>query len=74
MYLFGWEKGRKTTYYLRSLAATSVEKSSMDINRRGIQPRWMKSKSASSNITVDRVGSAAPEACSLLDPDCESCQ
>jgi ribonucleoside-diphosphate reductase alpha chain len=74
MYLFAWEKGLKTTYYLRSLAATSVEKSSMDINRRGIQPRWMKSKSASSNITVDRVGSAAPEACSLLDPDCESCQ
>ncbi|MCB1135467.1 MAG: ribonucleoside-diphosphate reductase subunit alpha, partial [Chlamydiia bacterium] len=75
MYLFAWEKGLKTTYYLRSLAATSVEKSSMDINRRGIQPRWMKNKSASSNIVVDRApGSAAPSACSILDPDCESCQ
>lgn len=75
MYLMAWEKGLKTTYYLRALAATSVEKSSMDINRRGIQPRWMKNKSASSNIKVDREGyNAAPTACSLLDPHCESCQ
>ena len=52
MYLHAWERGLKTTYYLRSLGATSVEKSTIDINRRGIQPRWMKNKSASSNIQV----------------------
>src|SRR5690606_12856868 len=46
MYKFAWERGLKTTYYLRSLGATQVEKSSIDINRRGIQPKWMKSKSA----------------------------
>ncbi|MEZ0294902.1 MAG: ribonucleoside-diphosphate reductase subunit alpha [Candidatus Methylacidiphilales bacterium] len=54
MYLFAWERGLKTTYYLRTLAATQIEKSTVDINRRGLQPRWMKSKSASSNIKVDR--------------------
>jgi len=54
MYFLAWHKGLKTTYYLRTLAATQVEKSTLDINRRAIQPRWMKAKSASANITVDR--------------------
>jgi ribonucleoside-diphosphate reductase alpha chain len=87
MYMYAWERGLKTTYYLRSLAATQVEKSTVDINKRGIQPRWMKSKSASSNIVVDRdppatapakavteEASASKMACNLLDPTCESCQ
>jgi ribonucleoside-diphosphate reductase alpha chain len=38
MYMNAWRKGLKTTYYLRSRGATGVEKSSMDVNRRGIQP------------------------------------
>ncbi len=52
--MLAWEKGLKTTYYLRSLGATQIEKSTVDINKRGLQPRWMKNKSASSNIAVDR--------------------
>src|SRR5947209_8535829 len=56
MYLLAWEKGLKTTYYLRSLAATQIEKSTSDVNRRGLQPRWMRSKSASANIQVKREG------------------
>ncbi|MBM3198652.1 MAG: ribonucleoside-diphosphate reductase subunit alpha, partial [Chlamydiae bacterium] len=72
MYMFAWTKGLKTTYYLRSLAATQIEKSTMDINKRGLQPRWMKNKSASSNIQVDR-SEEKPMMCSL-DPGCESCQ
>ena len=75
MYQLAWRKGLKTTYYLRSLAATQVEKSTIDINKRGIQPRWMKNKSASSNIQVDRDEPAAtPQACAIDDPDCEACQ
>ncbi len=54
MYFLSWKKGLKTTYYLRSVAATSVEKSTIDVNRRGVQPRWMKNKSASANIKIDR--------------------
>lgn len=68
MYLTGWEKGLKTYYYLRSLAATQIEKSSLDINKRGLQPRWMKSKSASSSIVVER-----KTVCNL-EEGCESCQ
>jgi ribonucleoside-diphosphate reductase alpha chain len=54
MYFLAWSKGLKTTYYLRTLAATQIEKSTVDINKYGFQPRWMKSKSASSDISVAR--------------------
>ena len=89
MYVMAWKKGLKTTYYLRSLGATQIEKSTMDINRRGIQPRWMKSKSASSEVEVRREDDreddddvagtrvtkpAMPAATCNLDGDCESCQ
>jgi ribonucleoside-diphosphate reductase alpha chain len=82
MYMLAWRKGLKTTYYLRSLGATQIEKSTTDINRRGLQPRWMKNKSASSEILVERSvvaeatsteGSEIPKVCGL-DGDCESCQ
>lgn len=77
MYVHAWRKGLKTTYYLRSLGATQIEKSTTDINRRGLQPRWMKSKSASSNISVERdTGEklTASGAVCGLDGECESCQ
>lgn len=88
MYTLAWKKGLKTTYYLRSLGATQVEKSTTDINRRGLQPRWMKNKSASAEIKVDRevvatqiesgpttaVAADIPRAACNLDGNCESCQ
>ena len=58
MYMLAWQKGLKTTYYLRTLAATQVEKSTVDVNRYGVQPRWMKNKSASDDIAIDRDSSA----------------
>ena len=54
MYFLAWRRGLKTTYYLRGLAATQVEKSTLDVNARGIQPRWMASRSASAAIRVER--------------------
>jgi ribonucleoside-diphosphate reductase alpha chain len=33
MYMTAWKMGLKTTYYLRTLAASSVEKSTIDINK-----------------------------------------
>ncbi len=86
MYLSAWTKGLKTTYYLRTLAATQIEKSTVDINQRGIQPRWMKNKSASNNIQLQREETAEavaaednvikkerPLSCNL-EEGCESCQ
>ena len=77
MYFLAWNKGLKTTYYLRTLAATQVEKSTLDVNRFGVQPRWMKSRSASSDIAVERVGNFIPEdapAACALGEECEACQ
>lgn len=68
MYFHAWRCGLKTTYYLRTRAATQVEKSTLDINRYGVQPKWMKNKSESSEIAIER------KACSIADPDCEACQ
>jgi len=85
MYKLSWLTGLKTTYYLRSLVATQVEKSTVDINKFGLQPKWMKNKSASGDVHVERedfIEDALPEqqpevqakACSIDDPDCEACQ
>ncbi len=78
MYFLAWQKGLKTTYYLRTLAATQVEKSTVDVNRFGIQPKWMKSRSASSDVEVRRSGEIATEVsgntCPIDDPACEACQ
>lgn len=72
MYMLAWKKGLKTTYYLRSVGATQVEKSTTDINKRSLQPRWMKNASASSNIKVERDTPKTP-VCNL-EEGCESCQ
>tara|TARA_R110000868_G_scaffold8205_7_gene42744 strand:+ start:56051 stop:58912 length:2862 start_codon:yes stop_codon:yes gene_type:complete len=62
MYRIAWLKGLKTTYYLRTLAATSTEKSTYHTgNLNAVE-------------TEGPSGSEAPKACSLLDPDCDACQ
>ncbi|MFL2706085.1 MAG: ribonucleoside-diphosphate reductase subunit alpha [Gammaproteobacteria bacterium] len=61
MYRMAWLRGLKTTYYLRSRAATTTEKSTIDTGE-------LNAVSASKE-SVDM-----PEACSILDPDCEACQ
>ncbi len=69
MYMLAWRVGLKTTYYLRTVGATHQEKSTVDINRFGIQPRWMKSVSPSAMIQVQRGNT-----CNLEDGECEACQ
>jgi ribonucleoside-diphosphate reductase alpha chain len=64
LYKLAWVRGLKTTYYLRSMGATHVEKSTMDSGR--------ASKLNAVKNTADQ--NAAPKACSILDPDCEACQ
>ncbi|MBP9841124.1 MAG: ribonucleoside-diphosphate reductase subunit alpha [Simkaniaceae bacterium] len=71
MYRLAWLKGLKTTYYLRSLGATQIEKSTTDINKRGFQPRWMKNESPSARIQVQRT---AKPTSTQTEEGCESCQ
>ena len=69
-YRMAWYSGLKTTYYLRSIAATSTEKSTVE------QGKLNAVSSDTSQNTKQELGAPAPipEACSLDDPDCEACQ
>ncbi|MDW3096186.1 MAG: ribonucleoside-diphosphate reductase subunit alpha [Gammaproteobacteria bacterium] len=68
LYKLAWVRGLKTTYYLRSMGATHVEKSTMENHQEG------KLNAVQQSETTQANGSSAPSACSLLDPDCEACQ
>jgi ribonucleoside-diphosphate reductase alpha chain len=67
VYQLAWSAGLKTTYYLRSRGATQAEKSTLDINRFGVQPRWMKARSASAEVQIQRAA-AAPAPVSVVEP------
>ena len=71
LYKLAWVRGLKTTYYLRSMGATHVEKSTMDDSSKANKLNAVGGLSASAALES---GSAAPQACSILDPDCEACQ
>jgi ribonucleoside-diphosphate reductase alpha chain len=67
-YRMAWYRGLKTTYYLRALAASGTEKSTVDTST-------MNKVSSQAAAPVAAAGPApVPEACSLDDPDCEACQ
>ena len=72
LYKLAWVRGLKTTYYLRSMGATHVEKSTMDDTSRGKQSG--ATGTSYQALSADDTNSAAPKACSILDPDCEACQ
>jgi len=69
LYKLAWVRGLKTTYYLRSMGATHMEKSATGSGEHGN----VKAAGGLGLSTAD-TGSAAPKACSILDPDCEACQ
>ncbi|MCB1789591.1 MAG: ribonucleoside-diphosphate reductase subunit alpha [Gammaproteobacteria bacterium] len=72
LYKLAWVRGLKTTYYLRSMGATHVEKSTMDDSSRANKLSAVGGSYRA--LGASDVGSAAPKACSILDPDCEACQ
>lgn len=63
VYTAAWRMGLKTTYYLRSMAASQIEKSTLDAARYG----FTQKREYATDVTN------APT-CSILDPDCEACQ
>jgi len=68
LYKLAWVRGLKTTYYLRSLGATHVEKSTMTDDRFNKLNAVQIDKPNGSN------DKAAQSTCSILDPECEACQ
>ena len=69
-YRMAWLSGLKTTYYLRSIAATQTEKSTVQ------QGKLNAVSAETDNSNSHELGepAAVPDACSLDDPDCEACQ
>ena len=61
VYRASWIHGLKTTYYLRSLGASQIEKSTLDAKTFGF----------TQNRTFE---DPMLKACSIENPDCESCQ
>jgi ribonucleoside-diphosphate reductase alpha chain len=68
-YRMAWFRGLKTTYYLRALAATTTEKSTIDTGSLNAVTSGADSGASEFSEAAD-----VPQACSLDDPDCEACQ
>ncbi|PAU62081.1 ribonucleoside-diphosphate reductase subunit alpha [Pseudomonas indica] len=72
-YRMAWFRGLKTTYYLRALAATSTEKSTINTGK-------LNAVSSAIDETLQAAPAAepapapVPKACSIDNPDCEACQ
>jgi ribonucleoside-diphosphate reductase alpha chain len=66
-YRMAWYRGLKTTYYLRAMAATSTEKSTVNSGTLNKVSAHIEQQAAAGPAEV-------PKACSLDDPDCEACQ
>ena len=77
-YRMAWFSGLKTTYYLRALAATTTEKSTINTGSlnavssgggtNGVAAATAKEASSFSEAAP------VPKACSIDNPDCEACQ
>jgi ribonucleoside-diphosphate reductase alpha chain len=86
-YKLAWVRGLKTTYYLRTLAATSAEKSTGQGGELNAVPTSGGAGAGAMGMSAS-IGKAqgaraasygakepdAPKVCSLNDPSCEACQ
>jgi ribonucleoside-diphosphate reductase alpha chain len=76
MYRRAWDKGLKTTYYLRTLQASNIEKSTIDVKKeqRGV----MATQTAATAAEAKQYTAAEKNACSidamLNGGTCEACQ
>jgi ribonucleoside-diphosphate reductase alpha chain len=82
IYKTAWLKGLKTTYYLRSLAASDVSSvdgkgssnSNSAVKLEGHLNGSNSLNGSTSETNGNANGSMVTNVCSLLDPDCEACQ
>jgi ribonucleoside-diphosphate reductase alpha chain len=84
IYLYAWAMGLKTTYYLRTLGASGIEKSTVDITKQKTRAE-AEPITVASPVVIQKiqpmpepqvpadVGSEV-KACKIEDPDCEACQ
>ncbi|MFC5841406.1 MULTISPECIES: ribonucleoside-diphosphate reductase subunit alpha [Aminobacter] len=73
LYRLAWNKGLKTTYYLRSRSASHVEKSTLKGTDGKLNSVSAVAVAASAPIIVN-ADVAWGKACAIDDPECEACQ
>ncbi len=74
IYLEGWKAGLKTFYYLRTLGASQIEKSTLDAKKFGFTQKRVQTVQTNDN-GLDMAEAQKAAACSLENmEDCESCQ
>jgi ribonucleoside-diphosphate reductase alpha chain len=77
-YRMAWFSGLKTTYYLRALAATTTEKSTINTGSLNAVSAGGSSSGVTAAPAKDTSSFAeaapVPKACSIDNPDCEACQ
>lgn len=77
LYSYAWLCGLKTTYYLRTVGASQIEKSTLDAKTYGFTQVRSYDKAKAEEQKIDSCiedKDVAPKSCALLDPTCESCQ
>lgn len=73
MYMYAWEKGLKTTYYLRSRPATRIAKSTIKVDPRQMVIHQTDKEPQFQNHSISQATQAVT--CSLENPEtCEACQ
>ena len=79
-YRMAWYRGLKTTYYLRALAATSTEKSTINtgklnaVSNGGIDEGYSAAPAKAPEVEMSAGPAPVPKACAIDEPDCEACQ
>jgi len=74
IYFSAWKHGLKTTYYLRTLAASQIEKSTLDASKYGFTQKREYKESTVQQVVATTPASQVGKACSIMEPDCEACQ
>jgi ribonucleoside-diphosphate reductase alpha chain len=79
MYRRAWDKGLKTTYYLRTLQASNIEKTTVDVKKeqRGVMAT-QTAATAATNAAAKTFTAEQKMACSIdammNGGECEACQ
>jgi ribonucleoside-diphosphate reductase alpha chain len=75
-YKLAWQRGLKTTYYLRAVGATHAEKSTVRAGQLNAVPAEGGISSAISGApsAPNPSGKAEVKSCKIDDPECEACQ
>jgi ribonucleoside-diphosphate reductase alpha chain len=67
IYLTAWKAGLKTTYYLRTLGASQIEKSTLDSKKFG----FTQKRQYETDVVVEETSAMA---CSIENENCDACQ